>query len=1134
MNPKTNTIRFFLALCFALFWNTESKATHILGGQVTYECQGNGQFIFTVKIYTDCSQNVTLQVGLPLYILGSSLPTVNGLAGANQIALPDINTVVNEVTPVCDVSGPALSCSVPTPLQGSVLEHVYRTDPVTLDGTIPADGWTFVFLVNFRSTTMSNLNTSVVGSKPMFLYTSMYGFNGQVPNPCYDSSPQMLATPLKIVCVGNPIDYSMVASDPDADSVAYEFAEPLYGDYQPDVFNPGVYPSIYPYSTGYSYTNPMPDVSFDPLNQPAVLDASTGNIHFENHTLGTYILAMATKSYRCGQLLSKVYREFNIFMTNGCQNNVRPVVSLVTPPTQTIVINTPSNLSIEANPGDIVTFTVGAADNGTLTNGNPQSVSYNAFGGEFSPSFSSAITGCPHPPCATLSPPPAASGVGGTQTTFSWQIDCNHIANNTTCTSVNSVYNFSLVFQDNFCPIPSYTSYNITIDVKASGVLTSPELKCSQVNPDGSVTLTWLQGIDPNGTWQGYSVYHSNTKLGTYTLLYTEANFNTLSYTHLGANAAVDSNYYYVTSLYSCVDAPRANIMAAMLLNVTDGANGTAILNWNPISNPPLTSTSTTYNIFREFPTGVWTNIGTSATNSYTDNISVCNRTVNYRVEVSDASGCNSVSSVDGKIFNDVFVPEVPILDSISVDLDSCYPFIGWSASTSPDAICYILYRNQGGIWTASDTVCNDSLFSNDYSINVCNQSECFRIAAIDSCGNVSPLGGIHCSINLVGAIDICDRSITLNWNPYDGWTEGVLNYVVYRNDNSAGYVPFATVTVPGVIDSTIIANHIYNYYVRAFQNATTAYTAGSNFQTFDAALPKAPDFGYIATATVESNGDAFISARIDQTAIVDHFVVERKTYVTVFDSIGSIDSLDFTGTDVVEYTDETAQTDLINYTYRIITKDTCQTPTDTTNIGTTIFLTAIGMPNRTNELTWTKYELWSGGVDRYAIFRRIEGLQTMSFEYLATVENDTAIDTFRYTDIIDTFTIGDGKFCYYILGYEAPGNFLGLMAHSKSNIACANQASNFYVPNTFSTVAWNPVNRIFKPVTLFVSREGYDLTIWDQWGQKVFRTKDIYEGWDGMIDGKEAPQDVYVYYCKYQTALGQKLDKRGTITLIK
>jgi gliding motility-associated-like protein len=58
--------------------------------------------------------------------------------------------------------------------------------------------------------------------------------------------------------------------------------------------------------------------------------------------------------------------------------------------------------------------------------------------------------------------------------------------------------------------------------------------------------------------------------------------------------------------------------------------------------------------------------------------------------------------------------------------------------------------------------------------------------------------------------------------------------------------------------------------------------------------------------------------------------------------------------------------------------------------------------------------------------------------------------------------------------------------------------------------------------------------TIWNRWGQKVFESADIKQGWDGKINGALQAMDVYAYTLNVEFADGTKLVKKGDITLIR
>jgi gliding motility-associated-like protein len=67
-----------------------------------------------------------------------------------------------------------------------------------------------------------------------------------------------------------------------------------------------------------------------------------------------------------------------------------------------------------------------------------------------------------------------------------------------------------------------------------------------------------------------------------------------------------------------------------------------------------------------------------------------------------------------------------------------------------------------------------------------------------------------------------------------------------------------------------------------------------------------------------------------------------------------------------------------------------------------------------------------------------------------------------------------------------------------------------FYVPNAF-TPNGDGLNEFFVPQG--VSFKDYTLTIYDRWGQVIFRSNDIDFSWDGNLsNGKQASNGVYVY----------------------
>ncbi len=57
---------------------------------------------------------------------------------------------------------------------------------------------------------------------------------------------------------------------------------------------------------------------------------------------------------------------------------------------------------------------------------------------------------------------------------------------------------------------------------------------------------------------------------------------------------------------------------------------------------------------------------------------------------------------------------------------------------------------------------------------------------------------------------------------------------------------------------------------------------------------------------------------------------------------------------------------------------------------------------------------------------------------------------------------------------------------------------------------------------------------IFNRWGQQVFQSNNIYNGWDGTFKGKLQPMDVYSYILEADLTNGKTVTKTGDITLIR
>jgi gliding motility-associated-like protein len=74
---------------------------------------------------------------------------------------------------------------------------------------------------------------------------------------------------------------------------------------------------------------------------------------------------------------------------------------------------------------------------------------------------------------------------------------------------------------------------------------------------------------------------------------------------------------------------------------------------------------------------------------------------------------------------------------------------------------------------------------------------------------------------------------------------------------------------------------------------------------------------------------------------------------------------------------------------------------------------------------------------------------------------------------------------------------------------------STYYIPEAF-TPNGDLLNDVFKPTLENV--EEYSLSIYNRWGEKVYETKNIEQGWDGSYAGKKCDQGMYMYIMNFVT----------------
>jgi gliding motility-associated-like protein len=145
----------------------------------------------------------------------------------------------------------------------------------------------------------------------------------------------------------------------------------------------------------------------------------------------------------------------------------------------------------------------------------------------------------------------------------------------------------------------------------------------------------------------------------------------------------------------------------------------------------------------------------------------------------------------------------------------------------------------------------------------------------------------------------------------------------------------------------------------------------------------------------------------------------------------------------------------------------------------------------------------------------------------------------------------GDGVFGYKSLDGEqllcnycseitvAPKQNTCYLLHSINSFGCENTDEvcvsvtkdyGIFIPNAF-TPNGDSDNELFLPVGFGI--ESYNITMYDKWGNPVFKSSEEHKAWDGKVKGKPAEQDVYVYRIVIKTMGNLDIVKVGHVTLL-
>ncbi|MFN2422375.1 MAG: PKD domain-containing protein [Cryomorphaceae bacterium] len=279
------------------------KAEHIIGGEIFYECVGEGSYQFTLKLYRDCNST-----GANFDAPGN-FGVFNGNNQLVEIVQASIFNVQNINTSV------ASPCMV-IPPNVCVQEGIYTFLVNVPDLT---DNYTVVYQRCCRNGTIQNL-----------IDPGAQGSSIAINIPPYqevecNSSPSFNNFPPPVLCNMEQLEFDHSATETDGDSLAYSLCSPLIGGTQA---NPLPLPPSNPpwdevtWGGGYDAETPLPG------NPGLEIDPVTGLLTGIPTLQGQYVIGVCVEEWRDGNLLSVNTRDFQ-FNVAFCEP---PSQALITEP----------------------------------------------------------------------------------------------------------------------------------------------------------------------------------------------------------------------------------------------------------------------------------------------------------------------------------------------------------------------------------------------------------------------------------------------------------------------------------------------------------------------------------------------------------------------------------------------------------------------------------------------------------------------------------------------------------------------------------------------------------------------------------------------------------------------------------
>lgn len=276
-------IVFSVLLLSCLFYSEQAQATHAVGVDLDYSCQGGNQYKFRLNLYRDCEG-----ISAP----SSAVISISSASCGISTSITLSRTSFSEVSPVCASQLGNSACNGGS-LPG-IERHIYEG---TYTFPQQCTDWRISYSLCCRNNAITNLSSP--GSQNLYVEAML---NNTLP--VCNNSPIFSNLPVPYLCEGQEFNYNHGVIDVDGDSLHYSLVNPLDG--------PG---ANIPYNGGFTPTSPMN------TSGPFNFNQQTGQMNFIAQGQQQAVVSVIVREFRNGQLVGTTMRDLQLIVL-PCSNQL--------------------------------------------------------------------------------------------------------------------------------------------------------------------------------------------------------------------------------------------------------------------------------------------------------------------------------------------------------------------------------------------------------------------------------------------------------------------------------------------------------------------------------------------------------------------------------------------------------------------------------------------------------------------------------------------------------------------------------------------------------------------------------------------------------------------------------------------